>query len=178
MELYQFPTPDCMHFQGTESTDWRILLPLLVKIHAKTKLLPEKGEPPLLERNGGRKSPWKILEAVRAIEMHMELSCIAIGILQRLFSRFIEKVSSSQISYQRTPSRRRVLENTLIHFFRKHFSLFRTKTLIINADIVLATGRIRKTVGFSSFLVIQTDKKAENHSISIRDNWDTWSRFP
>lgn len=57
MELYQFPTPDCMHFQGTESTDWRILLPLLVKIHAKTKLLPEKGEPPLLERNGGRKSP-------------------------------------------------------------------------------------------------------------------------
>lgn len=31
-----------MYFQGAEAADWRILLPLLVKAHAKTELLPEE----------------------------------------------------------------------------------------------------------------------------------------
>lgn len=63
----------------------------------------------------------KILEAVRAIEMHMALSCIAMGILQCLTIRFIGKVSSGQIRYQRTPSRGRVSEAAVMHYLRKYF---------------------------------------------------------
>ena len=46
----------------------------------------------------------KVLEAVCAIEMHMVLSCKVIRILQSLSIRFIGKVGSSQIRYQRLPS--------------------------------------------------------------------------
>ena len=56
-----------------------------------------------------------------SIEMHMTLSCIAMGILQSLSICFIGKVSSSQIRYQRTPSQGRVSEATLMYYFRKHF---------------------------------------------------------
>ena len=67
------------------------------------------------------KSQEKVLETVRAIEIHVALSCIAMGILQSLSILFIGKVSSSQIRYQRTPSKGRVSEATLMHYFRKHF---------------------------------------------------------
>ena len=67
------------------------------------------------------RSRKKILKTVRAIEVHMELSCIAMGILQTLSIRFIGKVCSSQIRYQRTPSKGRVSEAALMHYFRKHF---------------------------------------------------------
>ena len=50
----------------------------------------------LVEMNGGqsvegKKSRKKILEAVRAIEMHMALSCIAMGILQSISILYIGK---------------------------------------------------------------------------------------
>lgn len=69
----------------------------------------------------GEKPCKKVLEAVRAMEMHMVVSCIAIGILQSLSICFIGKVHSSQIRYQRTPSRGRVSEATLMHYFQQHF---------------------------------------------------------
>ena len=79
------------------------------------------------------------------------------GILQSLSIRFIGKVSSSQIRYQRTPSRGRVLEVTLIHYFWKHFSAFWGKARIMhNADNSWATGRARRKVGFFGSLVVQT----------------------
>lgn len=53
--------------------------------------------------------------------MHMALSCIAMRILQSLSICLIGKVTSTQIRYQRTPSRERVSEATLMHYFRKHF---------------------------------------------------------
>lgn len=74
--------------------DWGILLPSLVKIHAKVKLLPKKGEPTPLEQVKDGNARKKILEAVRATEMHIALSCIAMGILQSLSIHFIGKVSS------------------------------------------------------------------------------------
>ena len=74
-----------------------------------------------MEQVEGEKPRRKVLEAVRAIEMHMALSYIAIGILQNLSIYFIGKVNSNQIRYQRTPSRGRVSEATLMHYFRKHF---------------------------------------------------------
>ena len=59
--------------------------------------------------------------SVRAIEIHMVLSCIAIEILQSLSIYFIGKMNSSQIRYQRTPSRGRISEDALMHYFQKHF---------------------------------------------------------
>lgn len=81
----------------------------------------KKGEPTPLEQVEDEHARKKVLEAVRAIEMHVALSCIAIGILQSLSICYIGKVNSSQIRYQRTPSKGRGSEATLMHYFRKHF---------------------------------------------------------
>ena len=48
----------------------------------KLSYYQKKGEPAPMERVEGEKPRQKVLEAVRAIEMHMALSCIAMGILQ------------------------------------------------------------------------------------------------
>ena len=87
----------------------------------KLSYYQKKREPTPLERVEDEKSQEKVLETVRAIEIHVALSCIAMGILQSLSILFIGKVSSSQIRYQRTPSKGRVSEATLMHYFRKHF---------------------------------------------------------
>ena len=63
----------------------------------------------------------KVLEAVRAIEMHMALSCIAMGILQSLSILFAGGISPSQLRYQRTPSRGRVSEAAVMDYLRKYF---------------------------------------------------------
>ena len=81
----------------------------------------KKGEPAPLERVEDGHARKKVLETVRAIEMHVALSCIAMGILQSLSIRFIGQIHSDQIRYQRTPSRGRVSEAVLMHYFRKHF---------------------------------------------------------
>ncbi len=81
----------------------------------------KKGDPTPLERVEDEKSRKKVLEAVRATEMHMALSCIAMGVLQSLSIYYIGKISSDQIRYQRTPSQGRVSEAALMHYFRKHF---------------------------------------------------------
>ncbi len=87
----------------------------------KLNYYQKKGDSTPLERVKDEKSRKKILEAVRATEMHMALSCIAMGLLQSLSIYYIGKIGSGQIRYQRTPSRGRVSEATLMHYFRKHF---------------------------------------------------------
>ncbi|MCI8862116.1 MAG: transposase [Lachnospiraceae bacterium] len=106
-ELKQQIGAFCYHF-------WSKYMP-------KLSYYQKKGEPTPLERVEGEMPRKKVLEAVRAIEMHMALSCIAMGILQSISIRFMGKVSSDRIRYQRTPSRGRVSEATLMHYFRKHF---------------------------------------------------------
>ncbi len=106
-ELKQQTGAFCYHF-------WSKHMP-------KLSYYQKKGEPTPLERVEDERSRKKILKTVRAIEVHMELSCIAMGILQTLSIRFIGKVCSSQIRYQRTPSKGRVSEAALMHYFRKHF---------------------------------------------------------
>ena len=106
-ELKQQVGAFCYHF-------WSKYMPRL-------SYYQKKGEPTPLEQVKDEKARGKILEAVRAIEMHMALSCIAMGILQSLSIRYIGKVSSSQLRYQRTPSQGRVSEAALMHYFRKHF---------------------------------------------------------
>ena len=81
----------------------------------------KKGERTPLEQVKDEHARQKVLEAVRAIEMHMALSCIAMGILQSVTICYIGKVSSSQIRYQRTPFRGRVSEAAIMHYLRKHF---------------------------------------------------------
>lgn len=81
----------------------------------------KKGLPTPLECVEQENARKKILETVRAIEMHVAVSCKAMGILQNLSIGFIGKVSSSQLRYQRTPSRGRVSEDAIMHYLRKHF---------------------------------------------------------
>ncbi len=54
------------------------------KYMPKLSYYQKKGEPAPLEHVEDERARGKILEAVRAIEMHMALSCIAMGILQSL----------------------------------------------------------------------------------------------
>ena len=67
-------------------------------------------------------SQKKILEAVRAIEMHMMLSCIAMGILQCLSLNVCNEdgVPIEKLRYLRTPSKKRISEATLMCYLRKH----------------------------------------------------------
>ena len=81
----------------------------------------KKNDPAPMEHVEGEKSRKKVLEAVRAIEMHMALSCIAMGILQCLSICFIGKLHPSLIRYQRTPSKGRVSEAAVMCYLRKHF---------------------------------------------------------
>ena len=81
----------------------------------------KKGGAHAIGTGGKRARPPEGIGCRRAIEMHMLLSCIAMGILQSLSIRFIGKVGSSQIRYQRTPSKGRVSEAALMHYFRKYF---------------------------------------------------------
>ena len=69
-ELKQQIGAFCYHF-------WSKYMP-------KLSYYQKKGEPTPMERVEGEKPRQKVLEAVRAIEMHMALSCIAMGILQSL----------------------------------------------------------------------------------------------
>ena len=83
----------------------------------------------------GSKASWQapawswnhFLKAVRAIEMHMAQSCIAMGILQSISVSSLGKLSSNQLRYQRTPSKGRVSEAALMAHLRKYFFLFMEK---------------------------------------------------
>ena len=80
-----------------------------------------------LEQVTDEKSRQNILKAVRAIEMHMAQSCIAMGILQSISVSSLGKLSSNQLRYQRTPSKGRVSEAALMTHLRKYFFLFMEK---------------------------------------------------
>lgn len=106
-ELKQQVGAFCYHF-------WSKHMPRLNYYQKKEELSP-------MECVDGEKSRKKVLAAVRAIEMHMTLSCIAMGILQSIAILYMEKVSSSQLRYQRTPSKGRVSEATVMSYLRKQF---------------------------------------------------------
>ena len=70
-ELKQQIGAFCYHF-------WSKYMP-------KLNYYQKKGEPTPMEQVEGERPRRKVLEAVRAIEMHMALSCIAMGILQSIY---------------------------------------------------------------------------------------------
>ena len=87
----------------------------------------KKGEASPLEQVEDEKAQGNILKAVRATEMHMALSCIAMGILQSLSIQFEETLKTGKLRYQRTPARGRISEAALMHYLRKYFFLFMEK---------------------------------------------------
>lgn len=95
--------------------------------HFWTKYMPKlnyyrkKEDPSPLKQVENDKARKRILEAVRATEMHIALSCIAMGILQSLSICYKGEIKSSQLRYQRTPSRERISEGALMYYFRNHF---------------------------------------------------------
>lgn len=93
----------------------------------KLSYYQKTGEPGPLEQVDDERSRQNILKAVRAIEMHMALSCIAMGILQSISICSLGKLSSDQLRYQRTPSKGRVSEAALMVHLRKYFFLFMEK---------------------------------------------------
>lgn len=93
----------------------------------KISYYQRKGDPGPLAEAADEKSRQNILKAVRATEMHMVIACIAMGILQSLSIDYIGKLDPTQIRYQRTPSKGRVSEAALMHYFRKYFFLFMEK---------------------------------------------------
>ena len=88
----------------------------------KLSYYQKAGEPGPLERVKDERSQRLILKAIRATEMHMVQSCIAMGILQGIFVYSVGKLTSDQLRYQRTPSRGRVSEGALMAHLRKYFS--------------------------------------------------------
>lgn len=97
------------------------------KYMPKLNYYQKKGEPGPLEQVLKERERSNILKTVRAIEVHMVLSCVAMGILQSLSVYSIGKLSSDQLRYQRTPSKGRVSEAALMAYLRKYFFLFMEK---------------------------------------------------
>lgn len=66
----------------------------------------------------------KIIAAVSAIECHMMLSVIAMGILQMLSLRYGSLLNVSEFRYMRTPSKKTVSEATMMQYLRQHIFRF------------------------------------------------------
>ena len=109
-ELKQQTGAFCYHF-------WSKHMPRLNYYRKKT-------EPSALEQVKDDHARMKILQTVRAIEMHMALSCIAMGTVQCLSLRTEGKLRTEQIRYQRTPSKGKVSEGAMMHYLRKHIFRF------------------------------------------------------
>ena len=105
-ELKQQTGAFCYHF-------WSKHMPRLNYYRKKT-------EPSPLEQVKSDHARRKILQAVRAVETHMVLSCVAMGTIQCLSLQMEGKLCSEQIRYQRTPSKGKVSEGAMMHYLRKH----------------------------------------------------------
>lgn len=83
-----------------------------------------KGMPHPLEKIKTAHAQEKILAAIRAIECHMMLSVIAMGILQMLSMKFSGALNVPEFRYLRTPSRKIVSEATMMLYLRQHIFRF------------------------------------------------------
>ena len=143
-ELKQQVGAFCYHF-------WSKHMPRLNYYQKKEELSP-------LECVEGEKSRKKILAAVRAIEMHMALSCIAMGSLQSIANPLYWKgkflsAALSENTFKRKSIRSHCHELSEETFFPP----FRSKSRITyNANNSRATERVRNLLGFTGFLVVQT----------------------
>ena len=65
-----------------------------------------------------------VIKAIEAIEMHVLLSNIAMGILQGLSLQFSTPALRSMLRYQRTPAKRRPSEANIMYCIRTKISMF------------------------------------------------------
>jgi len=91
----------------------------LDKSHAEVKKYQKKEEPHPLESVDDAKLRRRILRTVKAMEGFVQLSVIAMGILQVTSLRFSGSIRDD-IRYMRTPSKESVSEATLMAYFRRH----------------------------------------------------------
>ena len=105
-ELKQQTGAFCYHF-------WSKHMPKLDYYRKKSEAEP-------LETVTEETARKKILETVKAIEMHMTLSCIAMGIVQILSVCLTGTVDSREIRYLRTPSEGKLSEATIMYYLRHH----------------------------------------------------------
>lgn len=96
---------------------WSKHMPKIDYYHKKT-------ESTSLEQVTDSHSRKKIMEAIYAIEMHMAMSCIAMGTIQALAIRSEGRLRSEQIRYQHTPSKRKVSEGAMMCYLRKYIFIF------------------------------------------------------
>ncbi len=89
------------------------------KAMPKLKKCRKKGEPHPLESVDDPRLRGRILRTVKAMEGFVQLSVIAMGILQITSLRFSGGIREN-IRYMRTPSKESVSEATLMVYFRRH----------------------------------------------------------
>ncbi len=112
-ELKQQVGAFCYHF-------WSRHMPKLDRFH-------KKGDPDILEAVEDPKEQQKVLEAAQAIELHMVLSCVAMGTIQMLALYMADKPANDKakaLRYLRTPSADIVSEATIMWYLRKYFFHF------------------------------------------------------
>ncbi len=86
-----------------------------------------KGDPDILEAVEDPKARQKILEAVQAVELHMVLSCVAMGTIQMPALYIADRPANDKakaLRYLRTPSADIVSEATIMWYLRKYFFHF------------------------------------------------------
>jgi len=89
------------------------------KAMPKLKRYRKKEEPHPFESVDDPKLRRRILRTVKAMEGFVQLSVIAVGILQMTSLKFSESIRD-HIRYMRTPSKEHVSEATLMVYFRRH----------------------------------------------------------
>jgi len=93
----------------------------------KRNYFHKKEDSDILETVEDAKAKQKILEAVQAIELHMVLSCVAMGTIQMLALSIADRPANNRaktLRYLRTPSTDIVSEATIMWYLRKYFFHF------------------------------------------------------
>lgn len=77
------------------------------------------------------KAREKILKTVQAIECHVMLSIIAMGLLQMVALKFSNQMNVDSFRYLRTPSLSTVSEATVMCYLRRHIFRLMAKNPIL-----------------------------------------------
>lgn len=88
----------------------------------------------------------KILATVRAIECHMMLSVIAMGILQMLSLQFSDTLNVEEFRYMRTPSLKTVSEATMMLYLRQNIFRFIAETPHLNITQIIRKKQKRSEI--------------------------------
>ncbi len=84
----------------------------------------KKEDPGPLEQIQSEQSKDMVRKTVRATEMYVLLSCIAMGIIQMLSVDPAFEISKSELRYQRTPAKAAPSEGNIMYYLRNHIFPF------------------------------------------------------